>query len=153
MDSRFVLSASWFVNCGAASLHISRNATVGTGMSYTLATAAEACGVYKSTILRAITAGKLSATKNEHGEWQLEPAEVHRVYPPATERTDAKQQYTPPDATTDALVAELRAVIANLRQDRDHWRTAFESAQRLLTPPPPPEPKPVSWWRWLRSTG
>jgi hypothetical protein len=25
-------------------------------------------------------------------------------------------------AATDALVAELRAVIADLRQDRDHWR-------------------------------
>jgi hypothetical protein len=39
------------------------------------------------------------------------------------------------DATTDALVAELRAVIADLRQDRDHWRAAFENAQWLLPPP------------------
>ena len=123
-------------------------------MSYTLATAAEACGVYKSTLLRAIKAGKLSANKNEHGEWQLEPAEVHRVYPLATEHTEAKQQYAPSDAKTDALVAELRGVIADLRQDRDHWRSAFENAQRLLTPPvvpAAPAPKPMTWWRWLRS--
>jgi len=49
---------------------------------------------------------------------------------------------TPPDAVaaaTDALVAELRAVIADLRQDRDHWR---EQAQRLALPKPP-EPKPA----------
>jgi light-regulated signal transduction histidine kinase (bacteriophytochrome) len=41
-----------------------------------------------------------------------EPAEVHRVYPLARERTDPKQQYAAPDAATDALVAELRAMIA-----------------------------------------
>jgi hypothetical protein len=59
----------------------------------------------------------------------------------------------------DSLLAELRAVIADLRSDRDHWR---EQAQRLSVlaitdqrkePEPKPEPEPVSWWRWLRSTG
>ena len=33
--------------------------------------------------------------------------------------------HAPPDAAaaaTNALVAELRGVIADLRQDRDHWR-------------------------------
>jgi hypothetical protein len=55
-------------------------------------------------------------------------------------------------AAIDALVAELRAVIADLRQDRDHWR---EQAQRLALPAPKPEEqpeKPMSLWRWLRST-
>src|SRR5215472_6936148 len=36
------------------------------------------------------------------------------------------------DAMADALVAELRAVIADLRQDRDRWREAFERQQRAL---------------------
>jgi hypothetical protein len=41
---------------------------------------------------------------------------------------------------TDALVAELRSVIADLRQDRDHWR---EQAQRLaLTASTASTPKP-----------
>src|SRR6266568_4108944 len=39
-------------------------------MSYTLAAAAAACGLNKSTALRAIKAGKISGTKDEHGEWQ-----------------------------------------------------------------------------------
>jgi predicted flap endonuclease-1-like 5' DNA nuclease len=62
--------------------------------------------------------------------------------------------------TTDAL-AELRAVIADLRQgrdqtiadlrrERDEWR---EQAQRLALPKPEPEKSPMSWWRWLRTTG
>jgi hypothetical protein len=51
-------------------------------MSYTLPAAAAACGINKSTILRAIKSGKVCATKDEHGEWHVEPAECHRVYPP-----------------------------------------------------------------------
>jgi hypothetical protein len=62
-------------------------------MSYTLAAAATACGVNKSTILRAIKAGKVSASKDEHGEWHIEPGECHRVYPPAAERTEPAQRY------------------------------------------------------------
>jgi excisionase family DNA binding protein len=34
---------------------------------YTLGTAANACGLNKSTVLRAIKAGKISATRDEHG--------------------------------------------------------------------------------------
>ena len=49
-------------------------------MSYTLAAAAAACGLNKSTVLRAIKAGKISGTKDEHGEWHIEAAELHRVY-------------------------------------------------------------------------
>ena len=52
-------------------------------MSYSLQQAADAAGVNKSTVLRAIQAGKVSATRSEHGQWVIEPAELHRVYPPA----------------------------------------------------------------------
>ena len=49
---------------------------------YTIATAAAAVGRNKTAILRAIEAGKISATKDENGEWQIDPAELHRIYPP-----------------------------------------------------------------------
>ena len=49
------------------------------------AAAAAACGLNKSTVLRAIKAGKISGTKDEHGEWHVEPAELHRVYPPVAD--------------------------------------------------------------------
>ena len=69
---------------------------------------------------------------------------------PSTARPETEPETR---AATDALVAELRAVIADLRQDRDHWR---EQAQRLALPVPKPgeqSEKPMSLWRWLRSTG
>jgi excisionase family DNA binding protein len=128
-------------------------------MSYTLATAAAACGVNKSTILRAIKAGKISAVRDEQGQWQVEPAELHRVYPPVAataERTDATQR----DAAALAMahqqaalaeerLSDLKAILADMQRDRDAWR---DQAQRLALPAPEPE-KPMTWWRWLRSTG
>jgi hypothetical protein len=130
-------------------------------MSYTLATAAAACGVNKSTILRAIKAGKVSAVRDEHGQWQVEPAELHRVYPPvATPRTDATQRYVPADAAALALadqraalaegrLAELKEMLADMQRDRDAWR---DQAQRLALPKPE-QARPMTWWRWLRTTG
>jgi hypothetical protein len=51
-------------------------------MPYSLKQAADATGRTKPTLLRAIQTGKISAKKNEIGEWEIEPAELHRVYPP-----------------------------------------------------------------------
>jgi hypothetical protein len=129
-----------------------------TTMSYTLAEAAAACGLDKSTIRRAVRSGRISGTRDDLGVWHVEPAELHRVFPPTARPegdTTAVPRDAPPDAaavTTDALVAELHRVIADLRTDRDHWRDAFENAQRAL-PAPQPVEKPLTWWRWLRSTG
>lgn len=49
---------------------------------YTIALAAAAVGRNKTAILRAIEAGKISGVKDENGEWHIDPAELHRVYPP-----------------------------------------------------------------------
>ena len=49
---------------------------------YTIATAAAAVGRNKTAILRAIKAGKISVAKDENGEWQIDPADLHRIYPP-----------------------------------------------------------------------
>lgn len=49
---------------------------------YTIETAAAAVGRNKTAILRAINAGKISVAQDENGECQIDPAELHRVYPP-----------------------------------------------------------------------
>ena len=49
---------------------------------YTIATAAAAIGRNKTAILRAIKAGKISVAKDENGEWQIDPTELHCIYPP-----------------------------------------------------------------------
>jgi excisionase family DNA binding protein len=73
-------------------------------MSYTLAEAARACGVDKSTIRRAVRSGRISGTRNDAGVWHLEPAELHRVFPPASRPADdtaAAPRAAPADAAMD----------------------------------------------------
>ena len=50
--------------------------------SLSLRTAALAVGLTKSAILRAIQRGTISAAKNDHNEWVIQPAELFRVYKP-----------------------------------------------------------------------
>src|SRR3954454_7108256 len=101
---------------------------------YSLATAAAACRINKSTVLRAIKAGKISATRNEHSEWQIDPAELHRGYPPASVvaakegRTEARPQYTSPEAEialraamAEERLTELKAMLDDTRGQRDSW--------------------------------
>jgi len=58
---------------------------------YNLATAAAAVGRNKNAILRAIQNGKIPASRDANGEMQIDPADLHRIYPPL--RTgDAPQQ-------------------------------------------------------------
>jgi len=58
---------------------------------YNLATAAAAVGRNKNAILRAVEAGRIPVSHDANGDIQIDPAELHRVYPPL--RTDdARQQ-------------------------------------------------------------
>ena len=50
-------------------------------MSYSVSEAATACGVYQSSIRRSIKTGRLTGTKDALGQWRIEPAELHCVYP------------------------------------------------------------------------
>ena len=58
-------------------------------MSYTLKQAAEATGKSKSTIFRAIKNHTISGTRDHNGEWLIDPAELHRIFPLAS--SDAPQ--------------------------------------------------------------
>lgn len=99
-------------------------------MPYTLGQAAKATGKQKSTILDAIRAGKISASKDEHGRYQIDPAELHRVYPPTVRPEQDTTQPSP--QATDLLeqkirflereVSRLEQTADDLREDRDHWR-------------------------------
>jgi hypothetical protein len=59
---------------------------------YNLATAAAAVGRNKNAILRAIQTGKISATQDASGEIQIDPADLHRIYPPLRTSETQHQQ-------------------------------------------------------------
>jgi hypothetical protein len=62
-------------------LRATTNVTTGNIMAYSLAAAAAATGLNKTTVLRAIKSGKISGARDKSGEWRVEAAELHRVYP------------------------------------------------------------------------
>ena len=137
--------------------------------SFTLGTAAQATGTAKSTILRAIKAGRISAARDDLGQWSIDPAELARTFPLlAVHGAPSPQPSAEHDATVDSMVAELRAMLADVRRDRDAWRSAAERAsttlatlaQRQLPAPATPDATPIEqpatpvdpprrrWWRW-----
>lgn len=144
---------------------------------YNLMSAAAAAGVNRSTVLRAIKAGRISGQRDATGGWQIDPAEFHRVFPPlplpaAASAQQDQQQIDGQVALLRNLVEQLRNDMEareedhrkreqDLRQDRDHWREAFQAAQRQLPAPTQPDAlegnKPGNrlqrTWLWLRSTG
>ena len=72
-------------------------------MKYSLSDAAEATGKNKTTIQRAIKSGKISARKGASGAYEIDPAELHRIFPPATTQPDA--QHHKSNGTQQPLVA------------------------------------------------
>src|SRR3954453_10769951 len=50
-------------------------------MHLSLRQAAKEAGVAKTTLIRALKSGRLSAQKNDLGDWAIDPAELHRVFP------------------------------------------------------------------------
>lgn len=142
-------------------------------MILTLRKAAELTGKSKSTLTRAIKAGRLSASRNTEGMYAIDPAELARVYP-FVERPDAphdarhsapRNSETEPD---DAAILRLR--LSLLVDERDRERAAAErereqlaatvadlrmrldrTEQRLIALIGDHNPKKRrSWWRWGR---
>lgn len=127
-------------------------------MRYTLGQAAKATGKSKSTIQAAIKKGRISASQDDLGQYQIDPAELHRVYPP--HRPTEPQSEQDKTARTVEYLAEIKSLqdrlqavselkdriereCEDLREDRNYWRLQA----RALPPPkaeaPSPEPKPA----------
>lgn len=143
-------------------------------MKYSLADAAKAVGKNKTTIQRAIKSGKISASRKESGAYEIDPAELHRVFSPATPRRDAPQgqsnatQHPSVALETSALarIAELEKELAvsqsrsiSLEEQRQQMAETIEdlrgrlnrSEERVTVLLAAPAPKRRSWWPWSRS--
>ena len=75
---------------------------------YSLATAAAACGVSKSVILRAIIAGKISSSKDKH----VEPAPRYAAPPDPTALADAHQRFS---LAEQRLLSHLKVLFTEMR--------------------------------------
>lgn len=128
-------------------------------MGYTLGEAAKATGKHITTLSKATKKGKISAAKNGDGSYDIDPAELHRVYPPISKSQD-NQPLNGQGKNNDNLLhvkelelrleAEqkhnkiLQAQVDDIKEERDRWRqqaTALLSDQR--------QQRPGSFWQWF----
>ena len=107
-------------------------------MPLSLKQAAEETGKSKPTILRAIQTGKISAEKDPHGEWQIEPAELFRVYERVSERTVSEEalrndtHHSENAYETGMLVGEVEQLRERLRaMQMDRERERQEAADQI----------------------
>lgn len=118
-------------------------------MPYTLGEAAKAIGRSKPTLLEAIKKGRISAAKDALGRYQIDPAELYRVYKPIGKtKPETEQDLTAlmeqKEGENKALREKLQSLselkeriereCEDLREDRNHWRL-----QARALPPPKPE--------------
>jgi hypothetical protein len=135
---------------------------------YSLTEAALATGHNRSAIWKAIKRGALSASRDmATGRWQVEAAELHRLFPPAMPRIaegipgNGRETTETPGITTETAVlrAQLeaeRARAAVLEGTVDDLRRRLDAEseeRRRLTAvladqrPAPATPRRL-WWPW-----
>jgi hypothetical protein len=90
-------------------------------MSLSVKEAADLVGMTKTAIFKAIKVGKISAVKDVNGEWQIEPVELFRVYPPISD-SSRKPSAPSSQSAIDSLQREnelLRDTVNDLRRRLD----------------------------------
>lgn len=119
--------------------------------------AARLCGRSKSTISRAISSGKLSASRDGNG-YAIDPSELARVFPwnPETVAQPSQRNDTqPPSATpsgpsTETLEMENRMLREMLDREREtvaDLRDRLTRTQALIADQRQPQAK-RRWWPW-----
>lgn len=135
-------------------------------MKYTAGEAATATGLNTATITRAIKKGRISATKSDNGAWQIDPSELHRVFPPLASKP-LQQEEVQRDARLDRgggksvgnalqeeietmrerlAAAEQRAAVAEALAE-ERGRRLDQLVPLLPKVAPVPEEVEIPWWR------
>lgn len=140
-------------------------------MKYSLSEAAKATGKNKTTIQRAIKTGKISAIKGDSGSYEIDPSELHRVFPPADAQRDAQRPQSndtqqgkiAPDSSYLDRTVELEKELAVARErangleaQKDQMtdtindlRKRLDSSEgRVTALLADNRPKRRSWWPW-----
>jgi hypothetical protein len=122
-------------------------------MAYTLGEAAKACGMSKAGIAKALANNKLSATKDAFGRWQIDPAELHRVYPPKSSDVNggSPTAYSSQTIEIERLKVTIEGLERLYRQvegERDSLREQNTRLTALLTDQSQQVPRRKGWFGW-----
>ena len=152
-------------------------------MKFTVGQAARETGKSKSTISRNISIGKISAVKAGNGSYEIDAAELFRVFPRVeyAERKEQSNNVGVGRSATPIELIELKAevkvlgeqlereketvcdlrrqvereeeTVKDLRIDRDQWREEARNNARLLTDQREKEAAAVKSGFWRRVFG
>jgi len=101
--------------------------------------------VSRPTLSKALKSGTISGVKDSKGQWEIDPAELARVYQPRTIESEHDGQHLPGNLTTVATLDNhpetiilkreidlLREMLAKAETNSEHWRSMAERQQILL---------------------
>lgn len=120
-------------------------------MGVTAKEAATLVGMSKTGIIKAIQSGKLSASKDIHGTWEIDPAELFRVYAPVSTTVhsapivDSKLVDTRIESLEEQLALQ-RELIESQRETIEDLRATVASLRPLLLTDKEHRP---TWWQRL----
>ena len=121
----------------------------------TLGEAAKVSTVTKSAISKAIKNGRMSAVKDDKGYYQIDPAELFRVFPADTGNSQSTVESVQLETHKEtsglqATVEHLRELLGEIKSERDDLRQRLDKSEderratqskltALLTHQPKPE--------------
>ncbi len=131
----------------------------------TLGEASRRTGMTKSALSRRIKSGQLSVReRGEDGAFRIDVSELLRFMSTTPVQRAGDTVDTPSSApiatpfdpaiatrlaVVEAQLVELRAMLEDMRSERDRWHEQATAALRLLPAPGPPRRA----WRWWRRAG
>lgn len=127
-------------------------------MQLSLSAAAKEVDRSKSTLSRAIKDGRMSATRCEDGSYQIDPAELYRVFPLPVPQPASSNTAQPGSDPTGTLRMQLEMVERERDREReqmqatiDDLRTRLDRAEsRMAGLLPAPPVRQGRWRLWGR---
>ncbi len=93
--------------------------------------AADQVGMTKQGIIKAIKNGKLSGKKSEGGEWEIDPAELFRVYKPVNQNSQLVDDGSQVGVNqTHEVDFGLQHKISDLQSELEHQRELIRRADQ-----------------------
>lgn len=103
---------------------------------FTLNQAARACKRSKSTLSNALETGRLSGYKNQVGNWEIEPAELFRVFPIELAGTGTESYRTVSEnhdrTGNEQLLERLRTLEIERERERRQLESTIEDLRQRL---------------------
>jgi excisionase family DNA binding protein len=131
-------------------------------MKLTLSEVARQAGMSKSTLSRLVKKGRITAEKQENGEFRIDPSELDRLADLRSSRRSVQRIETGTDAVLQREIDLLREMlldkertIQDLRTERDDWKKQAQQAQQaqmlLLAVGEKKKEEPRKrWWPWRK---